>query len=266
MASKNKVENEKEVSGAIIAQGAANLPAEMPVDWGNDEQILAGERLIPKIHLMQGQSLLVADGKAKMGDIVNLVTGEVLGDFNTPVEIIPIKKMPSTWVVYDRVMDENGQSERKFKEIVDVTPQNVNWEWSVLDTKGVAVRDNDYCINFLVLAAKDTRLPFVISFKRTSVKAGKKLVNHFDSCKIDKVAPATKAVKIQSKKMMKGNKPYFVFDLDSGNRPSTKEELAKAFEFFQLYKNQEIKVDNSDLMDVEKESVVDSEVGETSQY
>ena len=51
-------------------------------------------------------------------------------------------------------------------------------------------------------------------------------------------------------------------------RPSTKEEMMKAWEFFKLYKDQEVKIDNSDLMDPDLDSThtVDAEVSETSQY
>ena len=259
----------KEETKELEKAAAAGLPAEMPENWGNDEAINPGERLVPKLHLMQGQSKLVAEEKAKMGDIANLVTGEVLGDSKNPVEFIPVKKLPSTWVVYDRVDSgkNDGQTKRQFKEIVEVGPGNMGWEWTVKDVNGKVIRENDYSINFLVLATKDSRMPLVLSFKRTSVKAGKKIVNHFDMCKIDGVPPASKALKLLAVKEMKDGQPYFRFDIDPSTRPSTKEEMMKAWEFFKLYKDQEVKIDNSDLMDPDLDSThtVDAEVSETSQ-
>src|SRR5688500_16277616 len=112
-----------EAAKDLEVKQAGGALEQVPDNWGNEAEIPQSERLIPKLHLMQGQSQLVAEERAKTGDIVNLLTGEVLGDSKTPVEIIPIMKLPSTWVIYDRT-----SGERVFKEIIPVTPENAKWE------------------------------------------------------------------------------------------------------------------------------------------
>lgn len=238
--------------------------------WGNEEPISAKERMLPKLHLMQGQSKLVAEEKAAMGDIVNLVTGQVLGGKDKPIEIIPIMKLPSTWVVND-IVYENGQANKKFKEIIDVTPQNENMEWKEMDGNDRVILERDYCINFLVLVAGDLTLPYQISFRRTSLKAGKKVVNYFDACRVDKVAPARNALSLVSSKLMKDNKPYYVFDLNVAKRKTTDAEYGLAFKWFKAYEKVKPKVDHSDLVEeTEVESSVETtkagEVGDTAQY
>ncbi len=261
-AKKNGKEESKEVVSAV--QGGELM--EIPANWGNEAIIPQSERLIPKLHLMQGQSKLVGEEKAKMGDIANLVTGEVLGDGKDPVEIIPVKKLPSTWVVYD-----TSGKDREFEEIVEVGPENANWEWEVKDAKGNTIRENDYCINFLVLAAKDPTFPFVVSFKRTSVKAGKKVVNHFDRCQVDKVAPARYALKLTSNKMTNDKgQPYYVFDILPEKRQSTDKEFQLAYQWYKTFQSQEIKVDHRDLEEdatpAQGAPKAKAEVNENSQY
>ncbi len=233
-----------------------------PANWGNDAEIDNSERLVPKLHLLQGQSKLVAEERGKTGDIVNIVTGEVLGG-KEPVEFIPIKKLTSSWVVYDRTTGE-----RVFKEIFDVTPENAKLPYVEKDAKGVVILERDYSINFLVLLAKDTGFPIVASFKRTSVKAGKKLVNHFDRCRNDKVAPATYALSLVSQKLTnRDGKPYCVFDLLADRRKSTPAELNAAYQWFKTFQTQELKVDNSDVTDGgEASAPIETEASDGSQY
>lgn len=235
--------------------------AAVPENWGTDDApVSAKEILIPKLLLMQGQSKLVANEQAKMGQFVNSVTGKVFGDITKPAEIIPIMKLPSLWVV----STVNGK-DKKFKEIIPVTPANEDHDWNVKNQAGAVIEEWDYTMNYYVVMTDDVNgLPYQLAFRRTSLRAGKKLNNHFLACQMDKVAPARYAVNLSATKEMKDGKPYFIMDLIGEKRKSTDEEFATAFKWFQQLKSQasKFKVDDSDIVGEESAS----DVSEDSQY
>ena len=78
--------NEKAVatkSETAVSNVAHDLSA-----WGETE-VTSKDIVIPKILCMQGLSDLVSDGKAKMGDFVDSLEGNILGDIDNPVAFVP---------------------------------------------------------------------------------------------------------------------------------------------------------------------------------
>lgn len=159
------------------------------MDEFNFEQVSSKDLKIPKILLMQLMSKFVSEGdNIKAGDLVNSVTGEVFGSVRekdySPVRIVPLH-MFKQWVVHELVGNE-----KKFKEIVPVTPLNEGWEWEYTDESGRKFR-RTYCINFYVINEKDLgnkeAFPYVITFRNTSTKGASALTNHFALCKIAQV-------------------------------------------------------------------------------
>jgi len=165
---------EAESKAVTKKNNKANLPATpegFGAAWGT-ENIDASQLTIPKILCMQGLSQMVADGDAQMGDIVDSLTGERLGcgrekDF-APLDFVPLYSFQE-WVVYEKM--KNG--ELQFIEKVPFGPDNASWKWDTEDQKRVVV------MNFYVMLEKDLddegALPYLLSFRSTSYKAGKKL-------------------------------------------------------------------------------------------
>lgn len=209
--------------------------------------------LIPKILGMQGLSRLVADGKAAMGDIVNSVTGEILGNMREvgkkPLKIIPITTF-KTWV--ENVVTEipGQQVQKKFKGIVPMTPENADLPFeSIVDGKKI---QRDRTLNFYVLVEGQTsEFPYLLSFRRTSFRAGQKLATHFIKCEIaavrgKPVPPAATMFSLTGNKVTNEKGTFYVFDIEPAG-PTASDDLKAAYEWFQILKKAAVRVDHSDL-------------------
>lgn len=180
--------------------------------WGT-EGVESGDIRIPKLLLMQGISGLVAEEKASAGDIVNSVTGEVLGSSKKPVAIVPI------YMWKDFTIMEEIEGKFEFKERVPYTPETAHWrdfENRDYEEGGVRMR-RDFGMNFLVMLADDLQedkiegaLPYALTFKRTSLNAGKDLATYFTKAAMKKKPACFFTLDIGAK-MEKGDKgPYYV--------------------------------------------------------
>jgi hypothetical protein len=227
-----------------VVKAEKNLPQVFDSAWGT-EGVDKRDILIPKLLVMQGLSDLVTEEKAQMGDIVDSVTGEVLGSCREkdykPVPVIPIMTF-KTWVVFKK--SGNGQTE--FKEIIPMTAGNENLPRE--DEEFV----RDRCINFYVLNANRTdELPYLLSFRRTSYRAGAKLATYFTKCELAArrgrpVPPAARIWNLGGSKQSNDKGTFYVFDVEqAGETP--KEAIQTAFEWYQTLRTQSTKVDHSDL-------------------
>jgi hypothetical protein len=156
--SKTKQEVVKKESNAVAL--SQNLD-----DWGQAD-MSSQDMIIPKILCMQGLSDLVSEGKAKMGDFADSLSGEVIGSIDKPVKIIPFH-MEKIYIISKK---ESGDR-FEFDRIESVEGQNYPFEDEV---NGVKYK-YEYCMQFYCLRPEDTTLPYVVSFKSTSLRSGKVL-------------------------------------------------------------------------------------------
>lgn len=229
-----------------VAKREAELPAVPAEAWGT-ENVDSADILIPKILLQQGLSKRVADEKNKMGDIINSVTGELLGDKKKAVELIPITTF-KTWIISEK---PKGKDKFDFKTVVPFTPQNSMWEQE--EHLGDVDIRRDRCLNFMVLlasdAAKPDALPYLLSFRRTGYKTGQKLATHFARSRELKQPPAAKVFNLKCNFVENDKGKFYVFDLDEA-RASKNEELTKAYQWYRtLQSSQKVRVDDSDLVE-----------------
>lgn len=132
-------------------------------DWG-EADVSASDLILPKLLLMQGLSELVAQGEAKMGDIINSLTSIVVGDEKKPVKILPffcrkswvIEKWDGSKFQYDHVIPDIGEKLPYDEEI-----------------NGVKYK-NSHQYEFFCLT-EDKSIPHILSFRGKSHKAGKQL-------------------------------------------------------------------------------------------
>lgn len=145
----------------------------MGVSLGDD--IDSQDILIPRMLLMQGLSEAVAEGNAQMGDIVNSVTMEKLGDRSTAINAIPLK-IYKTWNEYKKVGNK--------PEFIRSLPfkGNENLQQTAVMPDGTLIT-RDKIINVYFILTKDIlngeAFPYVVGFKRTSMMAGKQVATHF---------------------------------------------------------------------------------------
>ena len=145
-----------------------NTPAAYDLDAFGSGPLATDDIVIPKVLIMQGLSKQVADGKAKLGDLVDSLSGEVIGNIeDAPLEFVPFH-LEKVWIV-----SEKKGNRYFFSHIEPVTAINENKKWEeVVDGKEMK---NEKSFNFYAILPSDPSIPYVIQFKSTSLKAGKEL-------------------------------------------------------------------------------------------
>ena len=196
-------------------------------DWG--VEINKDDLLMPRILMMQKMSDLVEEQKAKAGELVDSLTEEVLCGPDETLEIIPFHSE----TIYKEM--HNGE----FHSIVPYTQKMAHEEM----VNGVKI-ESDLVIQVFVLIPQDglDDIPYVISFKRTSRKAGQKIVTQFYRNSVVKQPPCAVSWKLTTKKVSGDKGAYHVYDVTK-SRKTTQEEMAKAFIFNQAVLSGKRKVD-----------------------
>jgi hypothetical protein len=196
--------------------------------WGTPD-IGAQDILIPKILLMQGLSQFVADGAAQIGDFRDSVSGALLGNLSTPIQFLPVH-IDKTWVLSKKIGDRF-----KYQTMMPVTRDNENMEWEYTDNEGVLCR-RDYTMTCYCLLPSDVKeglpMPYTISFRRTSMRAGKKLFTqmYIRNKQAGKVPPAS-VMELSAKREKNDQGTYMVLDI-APVRASSNEEIHACFELY----------------------------------
>lgn len=206
----------------VESKGNELANQEMMAAWGETE-VSSGDIVIPKILLMQGLSEAVAEEKAKMGDFLDSLSGEVIGNHKKPVQVIPFH-LERIWIhsknngkdfEFDSITTANNPNEHEYIEVVDGT------EWK-----------HEYCMNFYVLRPEDMSLPYVVSFKGTGRKAGKALATQmFVKNKMAGKIPPAFVMELSAHKDSNDKGTYYVWDTKV-SRESKPEEISQAFKWF----------------------------------
>lgn len=164
----------------VAAGNGSKALAKPQVTKNMSTTVEAADIQIPKILLMQGLSDFVTEQRAGLGDLVDSLTAEKLGDSKKPVNVIPI----CMWKDYV-IMEKRGQK-YEFKEFKPYNEDTQHWREfenrEFTDEKGIPHQRN-FRMNFAVLLEREAgelgAFPHVISFQRTSLKAGKNFANFF---------------------------------------------------------------------------------------
>ena len=218
---KNQVKVQEQTSPQTVPNNA---------DWGIE--ISKDDLLMPKILMMQKMSELVEEQKAKPGELVDSLTEEVLCAQGESLEIIPFRS--------ETIYKEMRAGE--FHAVIPATEKLPLEE--MID--GVKV-ERDLIIQVFVLIPVPglDDIPYVISFKRTSRKAGQKIVTKFWRHQMAGLPSCAVSWKLSVKKVAGDKGAYYVYDTTL-SRKSTQEEIAKAFMFNQSIISGKRKVDHSD--------------------
>lgn len=167
---------------------------------------LSSDRKLPLLLLMQGQSEFVLGRKASIGDMVRSSNMEKVGDPDNPVEVIILSEPVSSWR-----MEEKVGEKWKFRGVEPRTAMNERHPWNfgkmpdgrqvAKDTPGSTPWRRIHTINCFVLLPKDilameeekakaargempdlnkALMPLAVSFRSTSVDAGKAFVELYD--------------------------------------------------------------------------------------
>jgi len=133
--------------------------------WGEVETS-SRDMQLPKLLVSQGLSKLVIEGLSKIGDLVNSMTLEKIGDTKTPYKFLPFHCERIFYV--SKFVDGSY----KFHSIEAVTPQNTNALYEIVKD-GVKYKW-EYVMNFYCMT-EEMSLPIVVAFKGQSARGGKNL-------------------------------------------------------------------------------------------
>lgn len=249
-----KTETTKEVAPKKVS-----LPSVFAADKTEAVEFDPSDILIPKILLMQGPSQLVAEGKAAQGDMLNSVTGEKLGDKTKGVTFVPLTHFKTMTVMRSK----DGMFVYDHTEPWTTAHALKQWEETLNGTK----YRNYPTLNFYIMLEKDLQatgnaMPALISFKSTSIKAGKKLVNHFAMAN-DIGRAACSGMLTLTCSVQKGDKgPYHSFDVKF-EKDTPAEYAPKIERWLRILKQNKVKVDST--ME-ETTEAPDTTLNENSQF
>lgn len=229
-----------------LTPSGAQPPAELLDSGAWEEETIDNEDLVlPTIRLNQATSKLVSDGVALPGEFRNTFDKQTkLGDAKNPLEIIPFGTF-KTWVI--RV---NGD----FKEIVPVTPENIDWEWEEMDADENVIKREKW-FNVYCLTPSDVKkgeaFPAVLSFKGMSYKGAKSFATIVKKLQAFKKPMASRVFRVVAEQTKNDKGTFFVMKEVEMGRPTTTEELQAAHQWHTALKGQDVKVDYEETEDTE---------------
>lgn len=251
-----KLEAVTEENTAIATQAPAQAPAvvdqaKMMADWGV-QNLTSRDVIIPKVLPMQGLSKKVMDGQAAVGEFRDSLNNDVVGmaaGFGKPekaLEFVPFY-MEKTWLIFE---DKTGTgNDMRFSKTLSIDASNENWPYEEVINNVKIRRDrtmNFYCLHPSQIA-EGTAIPFILSFRRTSAKAGQKLATtmFMSNVKAGKT-PASMVMELSGIKQSNDKGTFVVLDVKQ-KRPSSTAEVTEAFSWLKQIRAGAAKVDNSDL-------------------
>src|ERR1035437_9732055 len=121
-------EQKMEPTKAVATKAKAELVNASDVSaWGTRE-IRSTSVIIPRILKIEPMSDMAIDGKAKVGEFRDSLTGEKVGSLTEPFEFVPIE-VEEKWAVFT-VTEIKGKKKREFSEMLPVTAQNENMKYA----------------------------------------------------------------------------------------------------------------------------------------
>lgn len=201
--------------------------------WGSETVLDSNDIIIPKILLMQSDSKLVEEEKAKNKDFVNSSTKEVMENIEfTPFDMRKVYK----------ISVKRGNS-TEFAREEDWTPENDERQKEWTDGDDTFICQKIWRFYGLV---KDEGIPFVLDLRGMSFSTGKRLANQmFIVNKVKKLSPAGYKIILGNEKQDYEGATKNVFTYKLG-AITPKEELDQAFEWYKTLKMKDMKLDNSE--------------------
>lgn len=247
MSKKKKQETEAVESNVPQVKEANAVATEFQnqAAWGGSSQVSQQDIIIPRIFLMQPMSDKVTAGEAAFGEFRESLSNEKLGDFKEALNVIPFM-MKKVFVEYELIPENNGKIKKVFIKQYPIVPANESLPYT--DRMEIENRDGsnkrtadvsrDRVLQFYVLLPNEidtgSALPYIISARRSSMQAGKKLATQmFVKNAMAGKTPASVMMKISSKKESNDEGTFAVLDVAPiGATPD--KYVAEAFKWLNL--------------------------------
>jgi hypothetical protein len=238
--------------------------------WDSDIYVGGKDVMLAKILPMQGMSVLVTDGKAVMGEFRDSLSGEKLGSIVDPVEILPFH-VEKQWDILHQNDEGKFKWNRSIPRIDNPAQEGYNdnlaWQDKENDKNGKLVDiKRVQRFNFYVLLPSQMKsgevLPYVLSFKSTSFREGKKMFTQmYLRNKVARLPPPGFTFKLAGLKTKNDQGTFIVPTVELG-RKTTPEEINKCLDWYKLIMKGGVKVDDSDDTAVDVDSTPLADTGE----
>ncbi len=242
---------------------------ELVNEWGVPT-VQSQDLVVPKILPMQGLSKLVVDRKAQIGDFRDSMNGKLLGSIDKQMEFIPFY-LQKVWDIQEQQGDGSYKYARTIPLVEDPISKDYNdnlpWEGEGTDKDGKTVRVKRIRrMNFFVLLPEDvkngTAFPYVLSFKSTSLKEGKKLYSQMYVRNLRAGLPPAAMLATMGGIMQTNQKGSFVVPSVSFGRNATQEELTECLSWLKMVRKSNVKIEEGDEATVVEETGDASGTGE----
>ena len=192
----------------------------------------------PRIMMLQPISESVTDGKYVAGDIIDSVTGEVIGGSSKQLEIIPLRCRK-----YYKVTKE-VEGKAKFVRIEPINnAQDMQKDWNFMED-GEMMKRRPVMEVFVLVPGKD--LPYIFRIAGMSFKGMSKqfYTNAFVLPASQRKAPFVRSLLITSKKERNEKGTYFVYSFING-KLSDAETYGLASQWYESTKNAKVREDDN---------------------
>lgn len=228
------------MSNEVTTSGPIKPPAEITQRMGFEEPIEQGDLIIPVAKLFQGTPTeQEAYPNAKMGQIVNSLTQEVL-----PSTFVPVYKWTEVAKFNARNKEINGKPNPDFDPAFEpgaliakaTSSSDPLWKESEWGPNGEKPRaDKSMCF---MCYFSGVPMPLLLRFSRTSYKAGKKLLS---LAQFSGVNMFDRRYKLTTKKEQSENNIYHVFHVEPDGL-STTDEREVAMGWYQSLRGKQVQV------------------------
>jgi len=204
----------------------------------------------------------VVDRKAMIGEFRDSLSGKLLGSIDKPMEVIPFY-LQKVWDVQEQQADGSYKYAKTIPLVEDPLSKeyndNLKWEDEDLDKDGKKVKVKRIRrMNFFVLipseVADGSAMPYVLSFKSTSFKEGKKLYSQMYVRNYKAGLPPAHTLATVGGIMQTNAKGSFVVPQIGFSRSATPAELKECLNWLKLVRKGAVKIDSSD------EDILDADV------
>lgn len=190
---------------------------------GASEDIDGSDIIIPQMLLMQGLSNLVTSGEARVGEIRDSLSGELLGDKNGPPKVL-IFGVKKTWEEHTIAA---GQTKEKWTRSIPVTISNAGLpkvEEHPNGSKTVRYLQYNFTCLYTGRDFIEKETPYMVSFRSYSVRPAQRLCSHFTRLEKHSRPSYSQVIELvpTDKENEKGKFP--IFDWRAG-RDATMEEM-----------------------------------------
>lgn len=228
----------------IATKPSAELAATTLAGWGSTQEFTSRDIVIPKLVPLNFMSEKVKNNQGKYGELRDTLNNEKFGDIDHPVEFIPFY-IEKTWMEFDVVANKAGAKKREFKQVVKI--DHTNDALPYVDEAKNIERDrvvNVYCLIPSQIEAGNS-FPYVLPMRRTSLKAGNKVITQIMRNERMGLPPAAVTMLLTAHSVQNDNGEYVVLDTIA-NRKATTEEMNDCLAWYKMVASGATKLDDSD--------------------